>query len=361
MWTETTASGKTRLCDRYIDPLTGKSRKASITLDDTSRAGKKAGKEALEAKIEELCAVTEADEDITVSELIKTYLEAKEKTVKHTTIKRDRSIMNTIESVLGGGVRARSLSARYISRQLDATGEKNVTKNNYLSHIKRMLRWSYQNDYIRDISYLQKLKLYPDNQKERIEDKYLSSDELKKLLAGMKVTRWRLLTHFLALSGLRIGELLALEDSDVTDSITVNKTADPNDGAISHSAKTDAGNRSVFIQPELAAVVKEICAFVRVDSFRRGFRSTLFFPGVHYDAYRKYLIDNSQAILGHKITPHALRHTHVSLLAENGVPLDVISRRVGHEGSDITRKIYLHITEKQKENDRKLIAAVKMI
>lgn len=45
------------------------------------------------------------------------------------------------------------------------------------------------------------------------------------------------------------------------------------------------------------------------------------------------------------LRPHLFRHTHVSLLAEELVPLEVISARLGHTSSEITRKIYLHVTK----------------
>ncbi len=49
------------------------------------------------------------------------------------------------------------------------------------------------------------------------------------------------------------------------------------------------------------------------------------------------------------ITPHALRHTHASLLMEQGINIDIIFGRLGHENSSITREIYLHVTEKLKK------------
>lgn len=49
------------------------------------------------------------------------------------------------------------------------------------------------------------------------------------------------------------------------------------------------------------------------------------------------------------ITPHNLRHTHVSLLLEAGVPLKEVSERVGHKDSKITMEIYAHISEEQEE------------
>lgn len=49
------------------------------------------------------------------------------------------------------------------------------------------------------------------------------------------------------------------------------------------------------------------------------------------------------------VSTHIFRHTHISKLAELGVPLYVIQNRVGHEDSRITQKIYLHVTQKAKK------------
>jgi integrase len=46
---------------------------------------------------------------------------------------------------------------------------------------------------------------------------------------------------------------------------------------------------------------------------------------------------------------------------EQGVSIDTISRRLGHENSQITREIYLHVTEKLKERDNEEIAKVKIM
>ncbi|MFR8313823.1 MAG: hypothetical protein ACLVBP_16540 [Ruminococcus sp.] len=57
----------------------------------------------------------------------------------------------------------------------------------------------------------------------------MEASELKQLLPKMSDPVWRLLTEFLALSGMRLGEAIALEDSDVDLSvgeIHVTKTFD---------------------------------------------------------------------------------------------------------------------------------------
>lgn len=66
---------------------------------------------------------------------------------------------------------------------------------------------------------------------------------------------------------------------------------------------------------------------------------------ISFYTYNKYLHENSLSALHRAITPHTLRHTHASLLMEQGIGIDAISRRLGHEDSKITREIYLHVTE----------------
>ncbi len=365
MWVERKKDGKLLAKERYIDPLTGKTKRVAISIDRDTKACRKTAQSLLEAKIESLLSVQD-DANITLKELSEKYIERQMKSTRSQTWRRDKSVIGVVVQLLGEDTLANKVTARYVDETFRSTGKENVTLNSYLEQFKRMYKWAYRNDFVNDISFLIKLQKYPDNKKERIEDKFLSSDDLSKLLSRMKVTKWRLLTHFLALSGLRIGEALALLNEDVTDVIRVNKTYDVHEGNVTDSAKTDAGNREVFIQPELADVVSDIRAYIREESFAKGYRTNIFIPDedgdyVRYFAYNKYLKENTLAVLGRKLTPHALRHTHVSLLAEQGYPLDAISRRVGHEDSKITKAIYLHVTEKQKEKDRQMMTQIRLL
>ena len=49
-----------------------------------------------------------------------------------------------------------------------------------------------------------------------------------------------------------------------------------------------------------------------------------------------------------KLSTHMFRHTHVALLVEAGVPIKVISERLGHSKIDTTLDIYTHVTENMK-------------
>lgn len=47
------------------------------------------------------------------------------------------------------------------------------------------------------------------------------------------------------------------------------------------------------------------------------------------------------ADLNTELTPHSLRHTHTSLLAEVGVALEQIMDRLGHSDDQIAQNVYL--------------------
>lgn len=55
------------------------------------------------------------------------------------------------------------------------------------------------------------------------------------------------------------------------------------------------------------------------------------------------------ANLNPDLTPYSLRHTHTSLLAEVGVALEQIMDRLGHSDDQITKDVYLHVTQEMKK------------
>ena len=42
------------------------------------------------------------------------------------------------------------------------------------------------------------------------------------------------------------------------------------------------------------------------------------------------------------VTPHTLRHTSLTCLEEEGIPIELISKLAAHSGPEITRQVYLH-------------------
>ncbi|WP_259343721.1 tyrosine-type recombinase/integrase [Oceanobacillus picturae] len=54
--------------------------------------------------------------------------------------------------------------------------------------------------------------------------------------------------------------------------------------------------------------------------------------------------------LNENLTPHSLRHTHTSLLAEAKVSLEEIMERMGHSDDHTSKNVYLHVTKEMKKD-----------
>ncbi|MNW40145.1 site-specific tyrosine recombinase XerC [compost metagenome] len=57
--------------------------------------------------------------------------------------------------------------------------------------------------------------------------------------------------------------------------------------------------------------------------------------------------------LNEELSPHSLRHTHVSLLAEAGADIFQIIERLGHSSDEQIRTVYLHVTKTMKKEASK--------
>lgn len=367
MWVEKNKNGTFKAIERYVDPLTGESHRATVTMiKDTARQRKEA-QAALARKIAKKQAQKVTPQNITLEDLISEHRIYQAQNVRPSTQRRDFYNGNTFMEIFGKNTIVNKMTARSIRKALQASGREPSTCNELIDRFKTLLRWGYDNDLIDDISYLSKIKPFRVEQthREKIEDKYLESDEAVRLLAAMDVTYWKDLTTFLIKSGLRPGEALDLSYTDIDIEnryIHVTSTWDINN-KLSGPPKTPASDRDVYIQDDFLPLCKKLKS--QALTFYLTTRCNLVFQDhgkpLTYAAYRKYLGIYTERVVGRKLTPHAMRHTHTSLLAENGVPLDVIVRRLGHEDSKITKRIYLHVTKKMKERDNESIRQIHVI
>lgn len=372
MWNEMLPNGKVRYAERYEHPLTGKKLKVSITMDKDTKANRKQAQYALQDKINqkitELSAATQK-KDLTFKDLIELYRVDQKATVSLSTYTRNYYATESLMEILGKDTLVERMTAGYVRKNFAEQGEKPGTTNERLARLKALLRWGYNNDYINDIRWIDKLSTFKDDEKvEKLEDKFLESEELKVLLDNMSVIKWKFLAELTALSGLRCGEAIALEMSDVDTKervIHVTKTYDLVNNIVT-PPKTRTSYRDVYMQDELLDLCKRIKLYMNREQMSLGYRSPLFISDVNgdyiaYYAYNKCLKETAERLFHKKVTSHFMRHTHVALMAEQGISLDIISRRLGHSNSKITRDIYFHITKKLRERDNAQIKEVKIL
>ena len=370
MWIEETKNGKFKFVERYTDYITGKQKKISVTLDKNTPKNRKLAMDMLKDKMQSNIPSTQ--KELTLHELVEKYRIYQEKTVKASTYQRNYHASNTIMNILGKDTLVNRLTASYITECFLTTGKENSTLNEHLTRLKALLRWGYQNDYIENISFLDKLNKFKDvSKREKIKDKFLETHEVTELLNQIEKTKcwhWYHLTRFLILSGLRSGEAIALTLSDIDIEnriIHVNKTYDAVNKIVT-TPKTSCSIRDVYIQDELLKCITLLSSYVNERKLLYDKNNDLFLTNsngnrVEYYAYDKFLKTNAELVGIKKITPHSLRHTHASLLLAEGVSIDTISRRLGHENSRVTKEIYLHITEKLKQKDNEALKNINIM
>nr|WP_237088679.1 site-specific integrase [Paenibacillus larvae] len=167
---------------------------------------------------------------------------------------------------------------------------------------------------------------------------------------------------------MRIGELCALKWPDINFSeqtISITKTYyNPNNNIKNYTLltpKTKSSKRVIIVDKIVLDELEQLQAEQKRIKmlFRKTYHDKNFAfaqqdeenPG--FPTYQKSIALRMTRLLklaglNTKLTPHSLRHTHTSLLAEAGVSLEQIMQRLGHR-SDETTKIYIYMSRSQKE------------
>lgn len=194
--------------------------------------------------------------------------------------------------------------------------------------------------------------------KERHEAAYFTDDEIPVLLASVGASD-RPLIEFALLTGMRLGELVALRWGNVNLSERVVYVHEAyTDGIGINEPKTKGSRRPVRLSSEAVGLLGGLWSEHRTD------RDIVFPPSPEAPTLDGYRRGNS--VLKHVLLPaikkagiprsgehldppttklrnfHSLRHTYARLVLENGGELSWLSRQMGHSSEAVTRDVYGH-------------------
>ncbi len=366
MWVED-YRGKYRAFERYVDPMTLRQKKVSVIMEKDTKKERKIASEILREKINQAIKNGNASDDIRLGELVEKYLAINKMNWKDTTYRRNGFECKLMIQLLGADTVVSNLKAGWINEQLVKSGRNATSLNEWIKRFKIMIRWAYSNDYIDNTRCVDKLSKFRErSQREKLLHKYLEPDELKLVLDSMEVEKWRLITELMVHSGMRIGEVIALNDKDVdieNGYISIDKTYDMVN-KITTDAKTDTSKRLIVIQPRLQVICQNIRVFMKNHGKVMPIKNRLFVHNaqggyIEYYSYNKYLKEVSERVVPHKtVTTHVLRHTHTSLYMAEGFTLGAMSARLGHASTKITDEVYTHKTNLSHQRDRELLYEV---
>lgn len=180
---------------------------------------------------------------------------------------------------------------------------------------------------------------------------YWTIEEYKKFINNFSSEDWiyKFFFEFLFYTGARLGEVNALTFSDIeNDIVFINKTI---------SKDTINGKRQITTPKTKTSIRK-----IRIDSILVNEINELkeYYNQTYSDFNESFYIFGGKSPLSpttitrkkdlyvkkakvKKIRIHDFRHSHATLLLKNNIPIEEISKRLGHENLNTTLNTYIHL------------------
>ncbi len=191
----------------------------------------------------------------------------------------------------------------------------------------------------------------------------LDESQLSKLLVATRDHRLGTLIYLEVSSGMRQMEVLGLKWTDIDwirQTIKVERQLVRPDGKGIQFAppKTKFGKRTIDISTRTIEALREHNNNQHIEKQSAGIKwqenGLIFTNSIGGPIHPRNLVRDFKKILKNAGLPpirwHDLRHTAASLMLNQGVPVLVVSRRLGHSKPSITLDIYAHlIPNKQAE------------
>lgn len=201
---------------------------------------------------------------------------------------------------------------------------------------------------------------------ERKEPKYLDEIQAATLLDLLETedTEYKTIIRLLLFTGLRRGELLGLEWSDIdfekaTLRVCRSSLYLPDRGIFEDDTKNATSNRIIKLSQTAVNDMKAYKLYQMEHSFKIGDQwkgsqkifTTAEGKPLHPDTLSRWF---SNFIKAHSdvlppVTIHSLRHTNATLQIAGGVPLTTVAKRLGHADTVTTSRIYAHAIKSADE------------
>lgn len=203
-------------------------------------------------------------------------------------------------------------------------GIQNSTLDHYRALICRFFKWSADNGYL-PYNVAQPIKAIHCEKKTRTA---LSQLELEHLRAAEMTLRDRAILEVFYSTGCRVSELIVLKRSDIDwDRKTV------------HLFGKGRKHRYSFINARCEVSLK-MYLNSRADDDEHLFVTERSYMGkpkpLKKESVEKVIRQLSDAFGSKRITPHILRHTTATTAIQNGMPIEDVSKLLGHENVSTT-------------------------
>lgn len=366
MWMEELPNGKYKFFERYKDPYTEKLKKVSVTMEKKTPQARNQAAILLQEKIKQkLGEKQHFVSDITFEKLYEEFEENWKHGVKNSTVYASKNVKKEILKQIEGDYLVRNIDRRLLQKVIDQLLQ-DGRSHNYVSKIKfklnQIMKFAVRMNYIDTNEMLfveMPRKVITTDDLRKKNTKYLDQKEFKLFIQNLKeealcdyrITKYIRIAKVLFLTGMRYGELAALnykEDIDFSKkTIHIKHTYDFRQKERT-TPKTIKSDRVITAPQKVLDIIKEQIIENATNGFDTDFIfiNTLGEPITNVRVIAALKRHGQKIGIDKNITTHMFRHSHISLLAELGIPLTAIMDRVGHSDSKTTLEIYSHVTQK---------------
>lgn len=372
MWTQAHKSGKVNFVERYKNPYTNEWKKVSVLVEKDNARTRKYAQQYLDNKIAKILNNLESSE-MMFTDLFDDWWNFYKQEIKKSSISSLKGNIKEVREWFGINVKVSNIDPKYVQNYLDNLDCSKSKKERHKTLLNLAFDYAVRLDIIKDNpsrrARLPRQKKTLEDWK-KVEEKYLEEYEIRPLLKELyrrpSTYRTALLSEFMSLNGCRIGEAISIRPENYdfdTKVLELHGTYDHSDGyknGEKTTPKTNASYRETIMTKREIEIIKEI-EFMnelekntneRFQDMGYVFTTKNGIP-TQINSFNLALKKANERLdepIKKNLTSHIFRHTLVSRLAENKVPLKAIMDRVGHADSKTTIQIYTHVTKKLKAN-----------
>lgn len=312
-----------------------------------------------------------SDSSLTVNDLYKEYINNKKHEVRETSLAKTNQILSTKVIPYLSDIKIEKLDKKILQDWKNKISELNLsicTRQNIYGELRALLNYAVKMDYLPK-NPLTGLGNFKDAYFEVPKDKmhYYTANQFKKFITAAAghtetLTDWGYYVFFniAFYTGMRKGEINALKWSDIEDNTIHVRRSVAQKVKGKSIVETPPKNKSSYRDIQIPLPLKKILdeqkdRQSKIDGFTEEFRVCGGVCCLSDTALANKNEQYAKEANIERIRIHDFRHSHATLLANEGINIQEIARRLGHSNIEMTWNTYSHLYPREEERALKIL------